>query len=50
MNHIRYQLLKSLSKEPAEGLNKPGGKYQAVELLHQLQKKYQTKHWLIDNG
>lgn len=40
MHHIRKQLIKSLSQALREGVNELGEKYQAVQMLPELQQKY----------
>lgn len=40
MHPIHHQLIKSLSQSLTEGINELGEKYQAVQLLPELQKVY----------
>ena len=40
MHHTSQQLIRSLSEELTEGINELGEKYQAVELLPELEKQY----------
>ena len=43
MYRIRKQLIKSLSQTITEGVNELGEKYQAVQILPELQQDYQTQ-------